>query len=93
MMNYGKVDATADEMKNAGEPLLAANRVEVIVTQGNEYTPTLIVSHAFLTYKRRHKTGFEEGNIITPSDCPHRDGGFKHHPSKGGTEEKGFVDG
>jgi phosphoglucomutase len=60
-MNYDKVDATADEIKNAGEPLLAANIVEVIVKQGNEYTPTLIVSHAFLTYKRRHKTGFVDG--------------------------------
>jgi len=93
MMNYGKVDATADEIKNAGELLLDANGVEVIVTQGNEYTPTLIVSHAFLTYKRRRKTGFEEGNIITPSDCPLHDGGFKYNPSRGGTEEKGFVDG
>src|SRR5208283_4413915 len=37
--------------------VLAANGVEVMISQGDEYTPTPVVSHAILTYNRGRKQG------------------------------------
>ena len=73
--------------------VLAANGVEVMIAQGDEYTPTPVVSHAILTYNRGRKTGLADGIVITPSHNPPHDGGFKYNTFKGGIEEKGFVDG
>src|SRR5256885_989973 len=38
--------------------VLAANGVEVMIAEGDEYTPTPVISHAILTYNRGRKTGF-----------------------------------
>src|SRR5208283_4935667 len=68
--------------------VLAANRVEVLISQRDEYTPTPAVSHAILTYNRGRKTGLADGIVITPSHNPPHDGGFKYNPSNGGPAER-----
>jgi phosphoglucomutase len=67
--------------------VLAANGVEVMIAQGDEYTPTPAVSHAILTYNRGRKTGLADGIVITPSHNPPHDGGFKYNPPNGGPAE------
>ena len=67
--------------------VLAANGVEVMLAEGDEYTPTPAVSHAILTYNRGRKTGLSDGIVITPSHNPPRDGGFKYNPPNGGPAE------
>ncbi len=64
--------------------VLAANGVEVMIAQGDEYTPTPAVSHAILTYNRGRRTGLADGIIITPSHNPPHDGGIKYNPPHGG---------
>ncbi len=64
--------------------VLAANGVEVMVSAGDEYTPTPAVSHAILTYNRGRHTGFADGIVITPSHNPPDSGGFKYNPPNGG---------
>jgi phosphoglucomutase len=67
--------------------VLAANGVEVMLAQGDEYTPTPVISHAILTYNRSRKTGLADGIVITPSHNPPHDGGFKYNPPNGGPAE------
>jgi phosphoglucomutase len=64
--------------------VLAANQVEVMISQGDEYTPTPVISHAILTYNRGRKTGLADGIVITPSHNPPSEGGFKYNPPNGG---------
>jgi phosphoglucomutase len=64
--------------------VLAAHSVEVMISQGNEYTPTPAVSHAILTYNRGRKAGLADGIVITPSHNPPDNGGFKYNPPNGG---------
>jgi phosphoglucomutase len=64
--------------------VLAGNGVEVMLAEGDEYTPTPVISHAILTYNRAHKSGLADGIIITPSHNPPHDGGFKYNPPHGG---------
>jgi len=67
--------------------VLAANGVEVMIAERDEYTPTPVVSHAILTYNRSRKTGLADGIVITPSHNPPEDGGFKYNPPEGGPAE------
>jgi phosphoglucomutase len=71
--------------------VLAANGVNVIIAQGDEYTPTPVVSHAILTYNRGRKTGLADGIVITPSHNPPHDGGFKYNPPNGGPAESAVT--
>jgi len=64
--------------------VLAANKVEVMIAENDEYTPTPAISHAILTYNRGRKTGLADGIVITPSHNPPEDGGFKYNPPSGG---------
>jgi len=64
--------------------VLAANGVEVMIAERDEYTPTPAVSHAILTYNRGRDKGFADGILITPSHNPPDDGGFKYNPPNGG---------
>ncbi|MEN6546882.1 MAG: alpha-D-glucose phosphate-specific phosphoglucomutase, partial [Armatimonadia bacterium] len=64
--------------------VLAANGVEVLLAEGDEYTPTPVISHAILTHNRGRKTGRADGIVITPSHDPPHDGGFKYNPPNGG---------
>jgi len=67
--------------------VLAANGVDVMIAEDDEYTPTPVVSHAILTYNRGRKTGLADGVVITPSHNPPHDGGFKYNPPEGGPAE------
>ncbi len=64
--------------------VLAANGVDVMLAEHDEYTPTPVVSHAILAYNRGRKTGLADGIVITPSHNPPHDGGFKYNPPNGG---------
>jgi len=64
--------------------VLAANEVEVRISQGGEYTPTPAVSHAILVHNRGRTTGLADGIVVTPSHNPPEDGGFKYNPANGG---------
>jgi phosphoglucomutase len=72
--------------------VLAANRVEVMLAEGDEYTPTPVISHAILTYNHGRKTGLGDGIVITPSHNPPQDGGFKYNPPNGGPAEEAVTD-
>ena len=72
--------------------VLAANDVEVMIAEGDEYTPTPVISHAILTYNRGRKTGLADGIVITPSHNPPDDGGFKYNPPNGGPAETDVTD-
>ena len=72
--------------------VLAANGVEVMIADKDEYTPTPVISHAILTYNRGRKTGLADGIVITPSHNPPHDGGFKYNPPNGGPAETDVTD-
>ena len=67
--------------------VLAANGVDIMIAEKDEYTPTPVISHAIITYNRGRKTGFADGIVITPSHNPPNDGGFKYNPPNGGPAE------
>jgi phosphoglucomutase len=71
--------------------VLAANGVDVMIAEGDEYTPTPAVSHAILTTNRDRKTGLADGIVITPSHNPPHDGGFKYNPPNGGPAESAVT--
>src|SRR2546429_1724870 len=64
--------------------VLAANNVDVMLSEGTRYTPTPAVSHAILGYNAGRKTGLADGIVITPSHNPPDNGGFKYNPPNGG---------
>jgi phosphoglucomutase len=64
--------------------VLAANGVDVMLAEKDEYTPTPTISHAILTYNRGRKSGLADGIVITPSHNPPESGGFKYNPPNGG---------
>src|SRR5687767_14231349 len=63
-----------------------------MIAEGDEYTPTPVISHAILTYNRERKTGLADGIVITPSHNPPDDGGFKYNPPNGGPAETDVTD-
>jgi phosphoglucomutase len=69
---------------NSAVEVLAANGVELMLSQGDEYTPTPAVSHAILVYNRGRTSGLADGIVITPSHNPPESGGFKYNPPNGG---------
>ncbi len=72
--------------------VLAANGVDAMIAERDEYTPTPAVSHAILTYNRGRKTGLADGIVITPSHNPPDNGGFKYNPPEGGPAEPAISD-
>ena len=76
--------------------VLAANGVEVMLAEGDEYTPTPVISHAILTHNRGRRTGLADGIVISPSHNPPHDGGFKYNPPNGGPADPditGWIEG
>ena len=67
--------------------VLAANGVDVMIAENDEYTPTPAVSHAILVYNKGRTTGLADGIVVTPSHNPPSDGGFKYNPPNGGPAE------
>lgn len=64
--------------------VLAANTVDVMIADKDEYTPTPAISHAILVYNRGRDSALADGIVITPSHNPPDSGGFKYNPSNGG---------
>jgi phosphoglucomutase len=64
--------------------VLAANGVDVMLADKDDYTPTPVISHAILAYNRERKTGPADGILITPSHNPPDNGGLKYNPPNGG---------
>ncbi len=71
--------------------VLAANGVDVMLAEGDEYTPTPAISHAILTYNHGRKDALADGIVITPSHNPPHDGGFKYNPPNGGPAETAIT--
>ena len=71
--------------------VLAANGVEVMISEADEYTPTPAVSHAILVYNRARDKGLADGIVVTPSHNPPDDGGFKYNPPNGGPADKNIT--
>jgi phosphoglucomutase len=68
--------------------VLAANGVEVMLADQDEFTPTPAVSHAILVYNAKRTSGLADGIVVTPSHNPPPDGGFKYNPPNGGPADK-----
>jgi phosphoglucomutase len=74
--------------------VFAANGVDVMLAERDEYTPTPAVSHAIIVYNRGRKSGLADGIVVTPSHNPPPDGGFKYNPPNGGpadTDVTGWI--
>jgi phosphoglucomutase len=74
--------------------VLAANGVDVMIAERDEYTPTPAVSRAILVYNRGRTAGLADGIVVTPSHNPPQDGGFKYNPPNGGpadTDVTGWI--
>lgn len=72
--------------------VLSANGVNVMLSLGDEFTPTPAISHAILTYNRGRKNGLADGIVITPSHNPPSEGGFKYNPPSGGPASQEITD-
>ena len=72
--------------------VLAANDVDVMISEATAYTPTPVVSLAILQHNRARKTGLADGIVITPSHNPPEDGGFKYDPTHGGPADRSATD-
>jgi phosphoglucomutase len=83
--------ALSEPARASALEVLAANHVEVMLAEGDEYTPTPAVSHAILTYNRARTTGRADGIIVTPSHNPPDNGGFKYNPPNGGPADSGIT--
>ena len=71
--------------------VLAANGVEVMLAEHDEYTPTPVISHAILNYNRGRSAGWADGIVITPSHNPPDSGGFKYNRPNGGPADVGVT--
>jgi phosphoglucomutase len=67
--------------------VLAANGVDIMLAEADDFTPTPAISHAILTYNKGRKSGLSDGIVVTPSHNPPESGGFKYNPPHGGPAE------
>jgi phosphoglucomutase len=65
--------------------------VDVMLADGDDYTPTPAISHAILTHNKGRTARLADGIVITPSHNPPRDGGFKYNPPNGGPAEAAIT--
>ncbi len=64
--------------------VLAANGIEVVIHQKDEYSPTPVISRMIINHNRGKKGQLADGIIITPSHNGPQDGGFKYNSPHGG---------
>lgn len=76
--------ALSDAAQRTALEVLAANRVETVIQQGNGATPTPVISRAIIVRNRGRNEHLSDGIVITPSHNPPEDGGFKYNPTNGG---------
>jgi len=75
--------------------VFAANGVETVIHEKDEFTPTPVISSLIVAHNRDSKKPSADGVVITPSHNPPRDGGFKYNPPHGGpadVEETGWIE-
>jgi phosphoglucomutase len=76
--------ALSEPAEQSALEVLAANGVEVVVSEGGAPVPTPVISHAILGHNRRRTEGLADGLVVTPSHNPPEDGGIKYNPPDGG---------
>jgi phosphoglucomutase len=76
--------ALSEPAERSALEVLAANGVEVVLSQGGAPVPTPVVSHAILVHNRGRARGLADGIVVTPSHNPPEDGGIKYNPPDGG---------
>ncbi|MFC1494170.1 phosphoglucomutase, alpha-D-glucose phosphate-specific [Thermodesulfobacteriota bacterium] len=64
--------------------VFAANGVETVIHDNNEFTPTPVISFLILEYNKNNGDNIADGVVVTPSHNPPKDGGFKYNPPDGG---------
>jgi phosphoglucomutase len=64
--------------------VLVANGVDVHRAEGDQVTPTPVISHAILSANRAAGGRLADGIVVTPSHNPPEDGGIKYNPPHGG---------
>lgn len=64
--------------------VFAANQVETVIHEKDEYTPTPVISFMILKHNKSNTDRKADGVVVTPSHNPPRDGGFKYNPPHGG---------
>lgn len=67
--------------------VMAANGINLMLSENDEFVPTPVISHAILAYNKGRKGQFADGIVITPSHNPPHEGGFKYNPPNGGPAE------
>ena len=63
---------------------LAANDIDVMISEGTSYTPTPAVSQAILRLNQARKSGLADGIVITPPHNTPDEEGFTYDPPHGG---------
>ncbi|MEM0515267.1 phosphoglucomutase (alpha-D-glucose-1,6-bisphosphate-dependent) [Pseudoalteromonas sp. YIC-827] len=76
--------ALSEAAFNSAIEVLVANEVQIITQEGEDYTPTPVISHAVVSYNKAHPGELADGIVVTPSHNPPEDGGFKYNPPNGG---------
>ncbi|OCQ22952.1 phosphoglucomutase, alpha-D-glucose phosphate-specific [Pseudoalteromonas luteoviolacea] len=76
--------ALSEAAFNSAIEVLVANEVQVITQDGDDFTPTPVISHAIVCHNRTHPQELADGIVVTPSHNPPEDGGFKYNPPNGG---------
>ncbi|MCF2857999.1 phosphoglucomutase (alpha-D-glucose-1,6-bisphosphate-dependent) [Pseudoalteromonas sp. SMS1] len=76
--------ALSEAAFNSAIEVLVANEVQVITQEGDDFTPTPVISHAIVCHNRTHPQELADGIVVTPSHNPPEDGGFKYNPPNGG---------
>jgi phosphoglucomutase len=71
--------------------VLAANNVEIWLSEKEEFTPTPAISHAILKFNRENDGTKADGIIITPSHNPPSNAGLKYNPPHGGPAESAVT--
>ena len=71
--------------------VLVANGVNVVLSKGDEFTPTPVISHRILCYNQNRIKNRGDGIVITPSHNPPNEGGFKYNPPYGGPAEPSIT--
>ncbi len=76
--------ALSEPAERTALEVLAANGVEVVVSEGGAPVPTPVISHAILGHNRGRTAALADGIVVTPSHNPPEDGGIKYNPPDGG---------
>lgn len=72
--------------------VLAANGVDVMLADHDEFTPTPVISHAIVAYNRGREAGLADGIVLTPSHSPPDGGGFKYNLPSGAPADQIVTD-